>query len=83
MAVTIIANFGGFHIEAALVQGGIMKVEQLSNVKNGRIIDGILDGFFRASSETFESIQESTLMSNGQKKAHLTGYGTDLFQFYK
>ncbi|KAF2825226.1 O-methyltransferas-like protein [Ophiobolus disseminans] len=43
----------------------------------------MLDEFFKATSETSASIQESPTETNGQKNAFVTRHGTDLFQFYK
>ncbi|KAH7381319.1 O-methyltransferase-like protein [Phaeosphaeria sp. MPI-PUGE-AT-0046c] len=42
-----------------------------------------LDEFFKAASETSESIRLHPSESNGQKNAFVTRHGTDLFQFYK
>ncbi|CAG5142223.1 uncharacterized protein ALTATR162_LOCUS1110 [Alternaria atra] len=42
-----------------------------------------LDEFFRAASETSESIKESPTVTDGKRNAFVTRHGVDLFGYYK
>ena len=42
-----------------------------------------MDEFFKAASDTIESIKESPTVTNGQKNAFVTRHGTELFKFYQ
>jgi hypothetical protein len=42
-----------------------------------------LDEFFRAASETSESIRQSPTVTNGKRNAFVTRHGLDLFEYYK
>lgn len=50
--------------------------------ERGLIVDRV-DEFFKAASETSESIKQSPLKTNGQNNAFVTRHGKELFQFYK
>ncbi|KAF1850335.1 O-methyltransferas-like protein [Cucurbitaria berberidis CBS 394.84] len=42
-----------------------------------------LDEFFKAASETIDSIKESPLVTDGERNAFVTRHGTPLFKFYQ